>query len=330
MNCLKFSAVEQEQIQFSRLPKLPKFTGDSGAEPFVKEARLLLQLQPMPSAAAVTWIIGALEGRARLEVLDRAPEEINTPEKLLRLIVQTWGEQRDASTLTAAFYRRQQGLGETVDDYSAALRSLFQLANSARPGILADDMLRDAFIQGLQPAALRRDIRAYARLHAGSSYEQVRKEAQRWMREDFSDVAAAAQLSTVPLPDLAQMTQQLMAHIDQQVAAVADSLHQSIRQQRGDMDFYGVHCPPAPRQPSLDPRRHLQTARRQSNQPQGPSPRGTLTCMWCNRRGHIEDECQAKKRYVANQNNAPQQHPQQQLPRQQITQRRQPVNQGNF
>ena len=303
---------QEEQLQFTRLPKLPKFTGDSGAEQFVKEIRLLLQLQPVPPASAVTWILCALEGRARQDILDRAPSEINTPDKLLRILVEKWGEQRDGTTLASAFYKRQQGLGETVEDYASNMRSLFALANTARTGILADDTLRDTFVQGLQPTALRRDVKAYTRLNTGSTFEDVVKEAQRWMREDFSDVAATAQLSATPLPDWTQLTQQLMAHIDQQVSAVADSLHQSIRQQRGDMDFYGVHCPPAPRQPSLDPRRHRQPALRQFTQPLGPSQRDTPTCIWCSRRGHLEDECQAKKRYVALQNNAPQQHPQQQ------------------
>ena len=217
--------MEQEQLQFSRLPKLPKFTGDSGAEQFVQEIRLLLQLQPVPPASAVTWILGALEGRARQDILDCAPSEINTPEKLLHIIMQKWGEQRDTTTLTAAFYRRQQGLGETVDDYAAALRRLFLLANSARPAILADDMLRDAFIQGLQPTILRRDVRAYARLHAGSSFDDVRKEAQRWMREDFYDVATTAQLIAPPPPGLTQLTPQIMTYIDQQVASLWGSLH---------------------------------------------------------------------------------------------------------
>ena len=318
-----------EQLQINRPPKLPRFTGDNGAEQFVKEVRLLLQLQPMPPASAVIWILSALEGRARQEMLDQAPEEINTPDKLLRILVEKWGDPRDGTTLAAAFYKRHQGLGETVGDYAASMRSLFALANTARTGILADDTLRDTFVQGLQPAALRRDVKAYTRLNTDSTFEDVVKEAQRWMREDFSDVAATAQLSAAPLPDWAQMTQQLMAHIDQQVEAVADRLNQSIQQHRGDMGANSVHCPPTLRQPIMG-QQHLQPARRQSHQLQGQPPRGILTCMWCNRRGHIEDECQAKKRYVANQNNTPQQHPLQQQPRQQMTQRRPPVNQGNF
>ena len=207
-------------VQVNRLPKLPRFNGDSGAEQFVKEVQLFLQFEPMPQASAVTWILGALEGRARQDILDRAPTEINTPDKLLNLIMKNWGDQRDGTTLASAFYRRQQGLGESVEDYAANLHSLFTLANNARPGTLADDMLKSAFVQGLQPAALRRDIKAYARLHSDSTFDEVRREAQRWMREDFADVAATAQLSAAPLPDWTQMSQHLMAYINQQVAVV--------------------------------------------------------------------------------------------------------------
>ena len=91
--------MEQEQLQFIRLPKLPRFTGDGGAEQFVKEIRLILQLQPVPPASAVTWILGALEGRARHDTLDRAPSEINTPEKLLHMIIQKLGDRETPQLL---------------------------------------------------------------------------------------------------------------------------------------------------------------------------------------------------------------------------------------
>ena len=211
-----FNPKRMEQVeQFTRLPELPRFTGESGAEPFVRKAQLLLQLQHVPPAYAVIWILDALEGRARQEVFDRAPEEINTPEKLLRFIIQRWGDQRDVTTLT-----------------------------------------------------------------------------QRSMREDLSDVADPAQPLTVPPPDLTftQLTPHLLAYINQQVAAVEERLHLSIQQHRGDMDANGVHCPPAPRHPKLNKRK---------------SRRRTTVCLWCNRKGHLEDDCRAKKSYVDHHTGTP-------------------------
>ena len=108
-----------EQVeQFTRLPELPRFTGESGAEPFVRKAQLLLQLQPVPPAYAVIWILDALEGRARQEVFDRAPDEINTPEKLLRFIIQRWGEQRDVTTPT------QRSTREDLPDFADSAQPL--------------------------------------------------------------------------------------------------------------------------------------------------------------------------------------------------------------
>jgi hypothetical protein len=106
--------------------KLRRFAGDSGADAddFIREAKLVLQLQPMGDAAVASWLLGALDGRALQEVLQLPAEEVNTPEKLFALLELNWGEQRDTFTLAAAFYKRQQGLTESVGDYALALRAL--------------------------------------------------------------------------------------------------------------------------------------------------------------------------------------------------------------
>ena len=90
----------------------------------------------MGDAAAASWLLGALDGGARQEVLQLPAEEVNTPEKLFALVELNWGEQRDTFTLAAAFYKRQQGLTESVGEYALALRALWAKAN-ATPGTLS-------------------------------------------------------------------------------------------------------------------------------------------------------------------------------------------------
>ena len=147
-------------------------------------------------------------------------------------------------------------------------------------------MLKSAFVQGLQPAALRRDMKAYARLHPDSTFEDVCREAQRWMREDFADVATSSQLSAAPLPDWTQMMKQLMVHIEQQVAAVADRINESMHRYQRDTDAGVNHGQPTFRQ-------HQKHYRRK------------LVCLWCSRKGHAEEVCRAKKRYVDHHNGTP-------------------------
>ena len=81
--------------------KLRRFSGDEGdvAEDFVREAKLFLELGPMADPAAAAWLLGALEGRAKQEMLSMGADEVNTPGKIFAILEQHWGEHRDSSTL---------------------------------------------------------------------------------------------------------------------------------------------------------------------------------------------------------------------------------------
>ena len=174
---------------FLRPQKLRRYAGEEEAAPFIKEATLLLSLQPMPAPVAASWILGSLEGQARDQVLSMEAEEIDSPEKIFTVLHQHWGEHRDACTLSGQFYRRQQGQTETVAEYSAALRRLWGKANAAASGkdILYRQALRDVFANGLSPTAMRRDVKRFLRDQEEATFEDAVKEAQRWMREDDDD-----------------------------------------------------------------------------------------------------------------------------------------------
>ena len=60
------AAPQQQPLHAMRPYKLRRFAGDSGtdANDFIREAKLVLQLQPMGDAAAAGWLLGALDGRA--------------------------------------------------------------------------------------------------------------------------------------------------------------------------------------------------------------------------------------------------------------------------
>ena len=66
-----------EQLQWRAIqpPKLPRFTGEADscdADEFIQEAERILRNYRMEDGTAVEWIIQALEGSARREVLTRA------------------------------------------------------------------------------------------------------------------------------------------------------------------------------------------------------------------------------------------------------------------
>ena len=124
-------------------------------------------------------------------------EDVNTPAKILDILEQNWEEHRDASTLAVAFFRRQQGLTESIGEYAASLRLLWAKTNAARADTLSDTMLRDTVASGLHPTSLKRAIERYIKENAGSTFTDVKKRSpppSRWMREDSCPQTTIEQL----------------------------------------------------------------------------------------------------------------------------------------
>lgn len=275
-----------QALQTLRPSKLPKFSGDGDAEAFIREAKLMMRLQPMRDTVAAAWLLGALEGQARQQILSMEAEEIDTPAKIFAVLEQHWGEQRDSSTLAAAFYKRQQGLAETVCEYAAALRVLWAKTNATKSDTLSIDTLRDTFVNGLNPASLRRDMKRFLREKPILSFKEATKEAQRWMREDGGPEMAIEQATTMD-PDA-------IHRLEAQVAALTTE-NVAIKRQLDEQ-----HAATVPK--NWYPHSPGQHAPRQTNQQfkgrdlHGPRQQN-LTCWWCQRQGHREAECRAKQTY---------------------------------
>ena len=69
--------------------KLRRFSGEEGdAEDFIREANLFLGLGPMADPEAAGWLLGALEGRAKQEVLSMGAGDVNSPGKIFAILEQ--------------------------------------------------------------------------------------------------------------------------------------------------------------------------------------------------------------------------------------------------
>ena len=157
--------------------KLRRFSGEEGdAEDFVREAKLFLELGPVVDPAAAAWLLGALEGRAKQEMLSMGADDVNTPCKIFAILEQQWGEHRESSTLAGAFCRRQQGLTESVGEYASNFRLLWAKTNAVQAGTLSPIMLRDTFAGGLHSVSLKRDIKRYIRENVGATFADVTRE----------------------------------------------------------------------------------------------------------------------------------------------------------
>ena len=205
--------------------KLRRFSGEEGdAEDFVREAKLFLELGPMVDPVAAAWLLGALEGRAKQEMLSMGADEVNTAGKIFAILEQHWGEHRDSSTLAGAFFRRQQGLTESVGEYASNFRLLWAKTNAVQAGTLSPIMLRDTFAGGLHPVSLKRDIKRYIRKNVGATFADVTREALRWMREDSCPDTTAEQLQAVASHDSLHRLEAQIAALSTETASLKQQL----------------------------------------------------------------------------------------------------------
>ena len=281
-------------------PKLPRFTGEQDgceAEDFIKEAIRILTHCDIPDGAAVEWIIQSLEGCARREVINSAEGRIATPRLVLQLIHDTFGEKRDITSLQRALFTRRQGLTEGILEYAQCMQLLAEKVNNIAGGTVTSEALRNCFVDGLYPPSLRRDVRRFVRDHENCTFGQARAEALRWMRED-TEVDARAEQVTVSRED------NRVKELEAELAA--------LKIKTAEMEAELKLRPPV----SAPPR-----------------SRPPIVCWWCNKQGHRQADCRAKRREEGRRRDGQQQsQPQQRRhqPQQQRNQPQQEHRQGNY
>ena len=229
----------------------------------------------MEEGTAVEWLIQALEGSARMEVLTHAAGEADTAAKVLAVLAATFGDHSLA--LLTSFHGRRQGMGESVVGYAQHLLMLTTKLNAAQADAVNPAMLCDRFIDGLHPPSLRRDIRRYAREHADVTFHQARAEAHRWMRED-ADVEVRAEQVLVAGPQQNKEVEELRAQVAALTAKTAELQaelqHQSTRAPRPKV-YHWCEQPGHFQQDCAERRQYVQRQQgpRASFNPSRPQPR---------------------------------------------------------
>ena len=191
-------------------PKLPRFTGEADgcdADEFIQEAERILRNFRMEDGTAVEWLIQALEGSARREVLTRAAGEADTAAQVLAVLAATFGSAHLVP-------RPAAGNGGECSGVRAApaYHVLTTKLNAAQADAVNPAMLCDRFIDGLHSPTFRRDIRRYAREHDDVTFHQARAEAPCWMREDV-DVEVRAEQVLVAQPQHSKEVEELRARV---------------------------------------------------------------------------------------------------------------------
>ena len=270
----------ESTVRLSFLPRerrLPRFSGGNNdvlsTDEFCAELHRIIRRMELSPADAAEVVIGQLEGHARREVLSRGEEEIDSSEKILRVLQEIFGDKRSGTMLRAAFHGRRQGANETILDYSYELQSLWEGIQD-REGAGPDNTLRDVFVEGLHDTALRRELQRKLRDLPATTYLHAREDARRWEREDFTHKSAAVEES--------------MAIKHGGVSVSADMKEMSNRLDKIEACLNQLVATQA----TITPAGSTSPARPQHSRRPG-TRREPIQCWACGQLGHVRAHCRA-------------------------------------
>nr|KAG5704386.1 hypothetical protein BaRGS_031092 [Batillaria attramentaria] len=191
-------------------------------------------MKPEPLPQFDEFVLGALTGCAKAEILGRPANTRSSAGAILDVIRAEFGDHRDLVTLLADFHGRRQGVAEGVYQYAHAVLAEAARVNAKLKDPLSEDLIRDRFADGLHPPELRRDVRRYIREKPGTTFQEAKTEALRWMRED-SVTTEALQLQ------LAAMSEEIV-QLRLTVAALSARLEQPPQPAEGVPETSACNC----------------------------------------------------------------------------------------
>lgn len=146
---------------------------------FVEEFQQVLKTRPATTEEQVDFLISHLEGPAKDEIRYRASPEKNTPQKILTILKDAFGERATTSELMTEFYQCKQDYSETLRDFSHKLMKkldrVLRLNNSYVTD--KDKLLRNKLSENVTNTCLKRELKKIIRARPTITFTDIREEA---------------------------------------------------------------------------------------------------------------------------------------------------------
>lgn len=193
--------VQPQFVYIPRERKCPRFSGKLSVdlitvEKWIKEARRCLTVRQMSQAEQILFLYDHLDGGARAELDFHSPAERNSVEKIFSILSENYSCPQSYVASQLQFFQRSQKEGETLRDYSHALKALMDVAICKTPGGIpnSDQMLRDQFIEHVSDDMLRRELKRRVGQDADMSFTTLRGIAIKWAEEGKNRVRPRARV----------------------------------------------------------------------------------------------------------------------------------------
>lgn len=273
----------------------------------------------------VDFVLSALEGSAKREILLLGEEDRNTDEKLLDSLAGLYGGQQPVAQLRVQFFNCKQEAGETVGAFSLRLRELHQKWRARDP--LAegtdDELLRTQFAMGLRPGPIKQELLRLLRRNSTLSFMDACKESKALEKElaPEEEFQVCPTFTAPPLKtaakttggkdrdtttaDWQQMKDALRAELQQelkeQITSLGKTLAEELRTHLGSSPTPQPHMAETPPQaawrqhPNPAPRRQRLGSAPPSQQLYQWDAQGRAICRDCGEAGHIQRFCPRRR-----------------------------------
>ncbi|XP_024117087.1 uncharacterized protein LOC112138709 [Oryzias melastigma] len=211
---------------------IPKFNGDrSTFTEWRVQVEAMLRAQGLGPQQQADFIMSALEGEAKRELLLLPQEERNTGDKVFELLQREFAKPVSKAQLRAAFFNCRQKSDETAHLFILRLREVFskwrqQDENGARD---ADDLLLDQLLVGLRTGAVKQELNRQIRRTTNVTFFEACREARALEKEldEEGEVISAQRVVAqrhVSIADLDQLKQELRTEMQQELRDMKELL----------------------------------------------------------------------------------------------------------
>lgn len=172
-------------------PWLPMFEGKKGekVEEWRAKIEMFVRAQGLPSEQKTDFILSALSGEAKREVLLLPDNARDTDVKILDFLTVLYEGSQSLATLRAQFYECRQGAEEEMGAFILRFRELYHRwqVKEQIDVTVEDELLRTQFIRGLQESHVKQELKRLLRRTREITFPAICKEAKALERECTKD-----------------------------------------------------------------------------------------------------------------------------------------------
>lgn len=293
---------------FMGMPWVPKFSGEGSQVKFRDwkiQIEAMLRAQGLSEAQKTDFIIGALDGVARREVLLLEDAKRNSATEILKALDALYSKTKSLAQIRVQFFKCVQGEGESIGAYVLRLRELFLRWREKEPRGSAQDetTVRDQFILGLRSVTIQRELQRLVRREDEFTFSDACAEA-RALEADHQEVDHLGEEATTSRVraqhsretrgnDLEKWKETFRAEVRQdikdQISALSKDIAEEVRRQLSPAPFSPAFGRRTPGRPQSAGARYSASPR---DQPDFQwDSQGRPICILCKKAGHVKRNC---------------------------------------